>query len=283
MRSRRLIIASLLSGLWVWTACNSDDDVVFRQGENIESKPSADLLPKIKSLTGEQVSSVAKVTYNLTVESNSGAKVCRGEVTLEILSDFSLSFPKSFVDCVSMRLNLAAILGAQMDEGAAGAAGMGKMKHDGKVLSIEKIGGATFNPPRPMLLGPIVQKEGKYRGFQKTSEHSLKATDAEGKPISGKGSFTINVINDQTTYKYKDISFDRVMHWEMTSNFDTSAKYGLTFKKWTWYWNTNPIMIPGIEIVGSLADFMTGASAEQAAQLTGDMKIKLYVKEYEMK
>lgn len=280
MKQRWIFILYIASGLWAWTACNSDDDAVFRQGNNIESKPSADLLPDLKQLTGSSETSVAMVKYNLTIESNSGAKVCKGEVTLEIMSDFTLNFPESYVDCVSMRLNLAAILGMQTEGG--GTAGMGKMTHDGKVLAIETIGGATFDPPRPMLLGPIVQQEGKYRGFQRTQKHKLKATDDEGKPVTGHGTFTINVINDKTTYKYKDISFENVIHWEMTSDFDTSAKYGLTFKKWTWYWNTNPIMIPGLEIVGSMKDFMTGASAEQASELTGDMKIKLYVKEYKM-
>jgi hypothetical protein len=274
----------------VQPGCNSDDEAVFSQGDNLEGKPKATLLGELEGAIGtngdgspKEPEVVASVRYKAKITSNSGASICSGEIGIDILSDFNMKFPNAFLDCVSLRIDLGGILGAQQAAAGSQATGQGKISHDGQVLAMESIANATFAPPRPLLVGPIVQQEDKYKGFKRTSEHTMTYTNDAGESAEATGSFDIKVINHQTTFKYEGNEFDKVMHWEMTSNFDAPAKHGLTFKKWTWFWNTRPIMIPGFVIEGSLGDFIEGDSAEMAEALTGVLKIELYVKEYDMK
>jgi hypothetical protein len=268
--------------------CNSEDEAVFSQGDNLEGKPKATLLGELEGLgangdgTPKDPEVVASVRYKAKITSNSGASICNGEIGIEILSDFNMKFPNAFLDCVSLRIDLGGVLGAQQAS-AGSQTGKGKISHDGQVLAMETIANATFDPPRPLVVGPIVQQEDKYKGFKRTSEHTMTYTNDAGEKAEARGSFDIKVINHQTTFKYDGNEFDKVMHWEMSSNFDVPAKHGLTFKKWTWFWNTRPIMIPGFVIEGSLGDFIQGDSAEMAEALTGILKIELYVKEYDMK
>lgn len=288
MKIRFFSLGTLLFGMPLWFGCHGNDDAVFSQSGNLEVKPDARLLDDLNQLSqGDQkdaASVAADVTYNLKVLSKSETELCNGTVQLQIMSDFKLKFPQAIVNCLSLSIDLAGILGAR-----AGAnrdpGSIGKMKHDGQVLSLEKVAGATFDPPRPMLLGPIVQDDEKYTNFEpRHTEHTLSATGQDGAPIEGKGSFDVKVIKYPTTYKHGDkISFDKVLHWEITSSFDSPAQYGLTFSKWTWYWNTRPIMIPGIIIEGSLKDFIDTPTVEMAAALTGELKFQLLVQDYNIK
>ena len=270
------------------TACNSEEDAVFKKSGNLETKPDASLLEELSPLNPDdddaEPTVAADVTYRIKVESASETELCNGRVTLQVLSNFKMKFPEAVVNCISLRINLAGILGAQTDSNS-GSASTGKLKHDGEVLSIEKIAGATFSPPRPVLLGPVVQDEEKYKNFApRKTKHTLSAVAPDGSSVEGEGTFGLQVIKYPTTYKDGDtIFFDKVMHWEMTSQFDTPARYGLTFAKWTWYWNTRPIMIPGLVIEGSIKDFIESSTVETAAALTGDLKFKLEVEKYDIK
>jgi hypothetical protein len=242
---------------WLAAGCEDNDDKVFKNGGNAETKPAATLANVLAaaSNTTDPVTVAASVDYEIRVTSNSGASLCQGDVQLQIQSDFSLKFPAASIQCVSLTIDLATALGGAGGLKQAGQSDPG-VTSDGMVLSIGSIAGATFNPPRPFLLGPIVQDTSKYRGF--TRAVNTHVTGQDGK--SGDGTLTVNVLDVDTTYtnKYLGQTFDKVLHWTMSSSgFDgVPATDGLLFKKWEWYYNTRPIMIPKIEIVGSLGDLI---------------------------
>lgn len=284
-RQTIFLIPALVAG-----GCNSSDETVFKKGGNNEVKPSRPLLDGAEGLAGSDATADAKtaatVTYLMKVTSESGAAVCEGEATVKIMTNFALSFPKAEIDCLSLKVDLAKAL----DNGGVGIAGDSKdagenIVHDGKVFSLKKLANADFEPARPMLLGPIVQDPTKFKNFKKTTNHTLTGKNIQtGNSISGSGSFTIEVLDHQTTYKNKFIEdeFKNVLHWRMTSSGfkDIPAQTGLVFKRWEWVWNTRPIMIPKISITGRLSDFIKGEGAGNTDALVGELQIDLIVKDY---
>lgn len=284
---RILPLMSLISALAF--GCSPQDEKVFKGAGNSETKPVATSLQDIVGVGADQVADAkeaATVTYVIKVTGNSGASLCAGEATIVIMTDFSMTFPTASIQCVSLTIDLAGILGANAGA-TAGAAGEddGNLIHDGKVLSIRTIANATFDPPRPFLLGPIVQDAGKYKNFKRTTRHTLTGTDSTGAPVSGSGSFTVEVLEEQAEYKndYLKMPFTNVLHWTMsTSGFnDIPATTGLIFEKWEWSWNTRPIMIPGITIEGRLGDFIKSTDSGAQDALLGRVQIKLLVKDYD--
>jgi hypothetical protein len=280
------LLAVLLAAL---AACNPNDDKVFKEGGNGESKPASTLVapPLGQDATSETPATLAAtVTYQVRIDSP-GAQLCKGEATIQVYSDFTLKFPDATLQCASMTLDLAAMLGSAPMGGGAGAKDPGNLTHDGLVLSVKNLGRTTFTPNRPFLLGPIVQDASKYKGFKRTTQHSLSGQDAKsGAPISGNGTFTVNVIDNKAEYSNEKVGkFDNVIHWEMTTTgFDgVAAANGLIFEKWEWFWNTDPIMVPKIVIVGQISDFAVGPAGGTGDQFIGTLTVNLVAKDYEIK
>ncbi len=257
-----------------------DDEKVFKGSGSNENKPTASLLPEgagIQGLgaTGEAPTEAAHVTFDLSVFGHSGARLCEGEVKLVIMSDFTMQFPDSKAQCVSMTVDLSKALGGQ--ETAKQEAG--NVTSEDGILNFKKIAGGEFNPPRPFLLGPVIQNSAKYKDFKHHSEHDV--TSANG---SGHGTFDIEVLDVDTTYnnKYLKKPFEKVLHWKMkAAGFEGAKKSeGLIFNEMEWVWNTNPIMIPKLTIRGELADLIQ-TQGGGADDLVGEIKIDLTVKEYD--
>jgi len=285
-------LISTLLFILLSSGCNTDDEKVFKNKGNSEKKPLQTLLSGAEGLKGfdatAEVKTAATVTYLMKVTSESGVALCNGEATVKIMTNFSMNFPNAEVACLSLKVNLGKVL----DTGGAAIGGDDKdaasnITHDGKVLSLKTLAGTNFDPPRPMLLGPIVQDANIYKDFKQTTQHSLSGKDLEtGANISGSGSFKITVLDHKTTYKnnFLDEEFKSILHWEITTTGfkGVPAKAGLVFDRMEWLWNTRPIMIPKISITGRLSDFISGEAGVNADMLLGTLKIDLQVKEYKI-
>lgn len=256
-----------------------DDEKVFKGDGGNESKPLASLLPEGAGVNGlgatnQAPTEAAHVTFDLNVESKTKTALCQGEVKLVIMSDFTMQFPASKVHCGSMTIDLGTALGG----GAGGEKEEGNISSTNGVLNFKKIAGAEFDPPRPFLIGPVVQNPDKYKGFTQHTDH--QATASSG---SGSGSFDIKVEDVQTTLDNKFIKgdFKNVMYWTIAADgFDGIKKKseGLIFRKIEWFWNTNPIMIPRVVIYGELGDLIE--AEDTTNQIVGELKIALDAKEY---
>jgi hypothetical protein len=255
-----------------------DDEKVFKGSGSNETKPATTLLQGGEGAidsSSKAATPSAHVTFDLAVYGNSGAKLCDGEVKIVIMSDFTMDFPNSKAQCVSMTVDLSKAMGG----GAAQGKKDGNIAFEDGMLLFKEIAGGTFDPPRPFLLGPIVQDSSQYKNFKKTTTHTV--TTASG--TSGSGSFEIEVLDVDTTYKnkYLDKPFNKILHWKIrSSGFEGVKKSeGLLFKEMEWAWNTNPIMIPKVTIRGELADLIE--SDGSGADLVGEIKIDLSVREYD--
>jgi hypothetical protein len=106
-----------------------------------------------------------------------------------------------------------------------------------------------------------------------------------GPALTAPGTFVTTVIdvNQAYTNKYLKQGFDKVMYWTLeTQGFQgIPAKYGLLFKRWQWYWNTRPIMIPKIIItIEGLNAFIESKSGDSLSEIVGE--VTLTVKDYHL-
>jgi len=292
----KALAAKFLLLALAFAGCNSADEGVFKNNDGVESKPATTLLSGTEGMQGgldalgETPVQAASVTYLLTVTGNNqDAELCHGDAQLTIMSDFSLKIPTAKIQCMAYTVDLAGLLasngGLSGLSGGSGQDASGNLSDDGMVLSVKNIAGGEFTPPRPLLLGPIIQDSSKFAGFHRTSNHTLVAQDETGKTMTANGSFAIQVLDVDTTYENKWVgkAFDKVLRWQMTTSGFTGipARYGLIFQSWEWLWNVRPIMIPKIEIKGHLSDFVsTGDTSGTTDALLGVMTIDLIVKEY---
>ena len=227
---------------------------------------------------------IATATYFLDIETASGAKPCAGELNLDIMEDFTIGMKDSKAVCGSLTLDLEKLLGAQL-QGSAGVT-LSALSSDGQILGLAEIAGAKFAPPRPFIVGPIVQDLSKFVGLKRTTATTVTVAKPDsGPPLSAAGSFVTTVLGVDQAYSNKFLKkgFDKVMHWTLETQGFTGvpAKYGLLFKKWEWYWNIRPIMVPKIIItLDGLNGFIDSKSVDSLAELVGEITVTLTVKDY---
>ena len=151
------------------------------------------------------------------------------------------------------------------------------------MLYLKRLAKADFNPPRPFLLGPVITDLDKYKDFHKETE-TTATVDSE----SYKGKFIVDVHEIGTSYQSPanpDMKFNDVIKWETRAEgFDGMNKLrGLSFSKFEWHWNTNPIMIPRIYFELMASDVLSDDQQSIASisdSLLGKIKVDLNVISY---
>lgn len=285
----------ILPLLWAYACTNAADSSVFSTGGGRQVKPvsTQDALMKANKLDAGfgAPTKVANANYIITVTSNSGDRICTGDATINVMSNFTMRFPEAVVECLNLKIDIASMIGA----GFTGSkSGLANFSSDGAMLSAAALGNAKFTPPRPFLLGPVIQDVNVYNGFSRSVATVVDVVDAKTKEHkTANGEFDVEVIPDQTTGEVLTSyanqlspknSFDKVLHWSVSaSGFDgVAAKDGLIFKRMEWFWNVQPVMIPKLVIYGELTDFIGNSNGgSSVSPLLGDIKIEVTVKDYD--
>jgi hypothetical protein len=302
MIMRKLVTIQLLTLATAFVACDSSDEAVFKDDGNFEEKPKSIFSgpggeAALEEAEEEEVVKAADLTYRIFITTASEAELCAGKIELELMSNFSMKFPTAVVKCSSMTIDLGTLLSSGIGGGGEGAAsgfggGDGKalpIVHEDGILKFKEIANTTFDPPRPFLLGPIINDSSKYKDFEYSVQSS--ATTKSGK--SGNGTFNVKVLDHKTTYtneymeKKGHDKFKNILHWTLKTNgFDGfKAADGVIVEKFEWKWNTKPLMIPEITIEGEMGDLMQmgepGAPDDGLANdFVGLVTIKLMVEDY---
>ncbi len=284
-------------------ACDDSDEKVFKSPGNTESKPAATLLEQLKNSGGNGLSGqaeaptpVASVTYLMNIETAAGVGVCNGDFSGQILSNFSFKLPQAEIQCLGLTVDIAALLngggagglggGAAPAASGSGAANpLAAIEHDGYVLKLKSFLGASFEPARPVLLGPIVQNPEKYKGYDKVFETTLSG-DAGGEHIQKAGKFHVVVLDHHASYSNAGIvgkdKLESIIHWKMTAEgFDgVPANLGGAIDSLEFKWNTRPIMIPYIQIKGKLLQGFLKGDAASLGKAVGELVITVVVKDF---
>ena len=276
--------------------CTSGADLsVFSSSGARQVKPKATQVSLIKfnrlDSGLEEPNKVANADYMVTVTSNSGDRICTGEATINVMSNFTMRFPEAVVECLTLKIDIANMIGASF---TGSKSSLANFTSDGEMLSAAVLGNAKFTPPRPFLIGPVIQDASIYTGFSRSVATVVDVVDPKTNDIkTARGQFAVDVIPDQTTGEVltsysnqlsSKNSFDKVLHWSVSATgFEgIAAKDGLIFKRMEWYWNIQPVMIPKLVIYGDLTNFIgekNGGSS--VSQLVGDIKIEVTVKDYD--
>ena len=282
----KALMTSILCGGLSWS-CYSADEALVRGAGNLQKKGPTLGAEDSKGIaaTGGKAKKIASATYFVEIETQSGAKPCEGVVNLDILENFGMALPDSKVTCASLTIDLGKMLAAQLENGPG--IDIKSFSSDGKLFSTSNIMGAKFDPPRPMLVGPLVQDVSQFANFSRRVESTVTVAKPEsGGPLNGTGAFTAKVLEIGGKYNNKFLKqpFDNVMHWTLeTEGFaGIPAKYGLLFKKWEWYWNIRPIMVPKIIItLDDVGGMIESKASEGLSDLVGEVKVIVTVKDYD--
>lgn len=193
--------------------------------------------------------------YRVSVNSlKAGYKnMCSGVVSVHVYSNFNFK-PEGMIQC-DMGMNIdAAMLAKDFD--------IPKEKLDPKAFAqagyivrkpnpVQGQPGPRFNPPRPSLIGPIVQNAETFKGFNYTEQSLVGGTTFAGQPIQDVGVFQVEVYEVGGTYtssENPELVYNNVINWHMAATGFTGAHRSDTgvFDDQEFWFNTNPIAIPKI-------------------------------------
>ncbi len=190
-----LLVSAFL--LPVFQGCrNAADDEVFMDPEARNAramKPSGDR-ESIRKLVA-----IAMASYRVKVNGTGPANMefCSGGLDLKMMSDLSFGDASGAVVCMNRPMDMGRMLA-----GLTGStAGKPEVEADGTILRVKKMGGVSFNPPRPLLVGPIVQNTASFAGLDQTTNHVATWTDpATGKVVTSNGTTRVRVLGIKESY-----------------------------------------------------------------------------------
>lgn len=200
----------------------------------------------------------------------SAGSLCVGRLFLHIKEDFAIEFPDSKIKCPLIgELDLEKILSGLNDDADREKAAAA----EDKMLRLKKLGPMEFNPPRPLLVGPIIQDPTLYRNLTETKTYSVRYTDkdAGGAVTEDSGSITVNVLDVGATFEPMFNSmptFDSMVRFEMlASGFEKVPRTkGFLFDRVEFTINSRPLNIIGIKMQSKAADLMSAAPKPPGAK-----------------
>lgn len=279
------VILVLVVGLQTsLSACSSGEDKVFESGST-EQKPISSQMVTKSGLEANQAKSVGTFHYLVTITARSGITF-KGQVDIDIMSDFSLVASEAYVQLGSQKLDISALIG-RLSTGILNKESTGNISQKDGILYIRELGGVEFDPPRPFLLGPIIRNPDRYKGLRQTTKHTVTGKTGDAS-LSGSGKFTIEVLETKGTFTPSSTSsikpFKNILHWQMlSSGFENiSAINGFLYKKVEWWYSTSPTMVPKISILGSFGDLVSKGKTSASQDLVGDMTISIEVTDYKL-
>jgi hypothetical protein len=204
-------------------------------------------------------------------------KRATGEVTLETMSDFSMKFISGQIIAnlailpgqsgLQIPIDITKVLGQFSPESTqCDPQGNLSTDADGRILMTKRLGNIQFQPPRPLLLGPVIQDPSDFDGLQRVypNIHYSSVSNSTGSRVDGHAGLVVKVINTRlplkVQYEQKPIE---VLHWEMTLDPNTPGSTqnmeALLPKRLAFYWRTRPIQIPRMVIETSLGALVGGS------------------------
>lgn len=275
-----LMVLSLATG-----SCRNRDDEVFMD-PRVDATRARNLMEESRPGTRLLVP-IARTSYRVRVFGQGGAEICSGAVDLELMSNLGFGPANGAMVCLNQKIDLGRML--------AGVSGTPEeddteMVADGTMVRVRRFGGVTFNPPRPLVVGPIVQDPAQFTGLNQASQHvATWKNPANGQVVNATGTTSVRVLGVNQTFSSPTLqrSFDRILHWEMVSTgYDGIPKSdAFIFDRIEMLWNSRPLAVPRIVIEGNVRNFISGDSRqaiEILAQLfIGRVKIVLEATRFE--
>lgn len=226
---------------------------------------------------------------------NTCTPMATGDLTMEIMSNFSIRFIKGtfeiqkiFTDPLPapIRIDLTQMLAQFSPEATSMTDNLGT-DAEGRIITTRRIGTVMFDPPRPLLLGPIIQNPEDFAGLNRSYPVSFYSTpEAPGTPVSGSTTINLKVINPREIYQPRHASYEtapfETLHWEMTMQQGLGSApqnmQALLLDRVAFHWRPRPIQIPRLVIETGLAGLIGnqgGGILATIGNLLNGIKVRL--------
>lgn len=275
---------------------------------SVESKPQPASLDAVGA--GAEAKTLARLSYDFELFSDSGSSICEGIFSARLQSDFELALDDSNAQCAFFNIdisrflspiNFGKFLSDSEDASDLSLSDKIKLNHDGTLLRLEGVGEELrFDPPRPLMFGPFIQDQDALISFSRSWNTTVTINDEDFQG-SGQGIFEAKVISVNSPYDDPRFSskFKNTIHWQITANgFETILdRYGLLIPHFELWYNSNPIMIPKIraiidskslveefasEIGGGTGSGFISSVIERLGGLIGDVTIEMRIRDYNL-
>ena len=129
-----------------------------------------------------------------------------------------------------------------------GAISLDSFSSDGTVLYASDLFGTKFEPPRPLLIGPLLIDPVKYQGLEKVIPGTATKN---GRVASGTHKVTVLETGGSYINDYQNVSFDNIIHWKIEHEGFKELAVVETFlpKKVEVKVNTQPLMLPELRLL----------------------------------
>jgi hypothetical protein len=269
------IIVSVFTAM-LFIACSGGD--AFKGGTAERKPPRLTAGAAAVDSAAESSKPILAVDYDVSVDTDKPMNLCKGTANVVLGSDLKFK-PTGKIKCILVgEKDLSELF---KDEGAEEAFDPSKFAEAGKITrKANTSAGARFTPPRPNLIGPLIQDVEVYKNYRFVEESVVEVNDPQSGPISDKGAFFIKVLEAGVpfTAPVGGQKYDNVIHWEIsTSGFVNAGKIGV-FEKTEYWQNARPIAIPQIKMYTKLSQLFAGGMSAIGDAFLGKVIITISVK-----
>ncbi len=229
-------------------------------------KPKQDASTTTDDPKTEKPGLALKNVYEMVIMGTDGKRLCEGEIELNMLTNANIEVGDASLKCLGYSVPVKQFIPDMNNEEMAGSVEVsGGSGETDKVLRMPSMGVYKFNPPRPMLVGPIIQDTSSLQGYSEERDYIVTGTK-DGKAVEMGGKIKLFVLSIDQTYQPSDMKepLDQVIKWEMDAEGFSKAVPAetLCFERYEMWWNTRPIALARLIIENSASGFMAAEESK---------------------
>jgi hypothetical protein len=267
-----IVFGRLISG------CDGGD--AFTTGGN-EFKP-----PRQTGATDNTLNASSKpilaADYNVSVDAGNGQNLCKGVANVVLGGDLKFK-PTGTLTCILVgQKNIAELFKDTEEEDPVDVT---KYPQAGRFTrkANPKPGaqGAAFDPPRPSLLGPLIQRPDEFKDYRYVEQSRVTVVSPQG-TVQDQGAFLIQVLNVGTSFTPEGSgkTYDQIIHWEISASGFANIQKGSVgvFERSEYWQNVRPISIPQIKFYTKLSQLFSGGMSAIGDAFLGPVTITISLK-----
>ncbi len=225
---------------------------------------------------------IANTKYDMTIYTGYGTAsqnaLCKGEVSMLIRSQFGGLAPQGVIDCTLIgQLDLGKMMPAEEELEELTPAMLKSYKGYGQIARLPNPRSRkyTFQPPLPIIIGPLIQDAGTFADFKFAESSSVIFSDPNASVKSAAGEIRYEVLEHHTNFPMtnRKYTFENVIHYKRTvTGFDGVPDRGqlMLYEEMQFWYNTQPVAIPQIVITASPSQ-VAGLSIDPIIATIGDL------------
>jgi hypothetical protein len=275
-------ISSILPALTCFNmmaSCTSGE--VFKTGNN-ETKPPRQQGAADSSGLEAASKPILAADYNVSVDASNGQNLCKGVANVILGGDLKFK-PTGTLKCIMVGdKKIEELFKDTTQEDELDPA---KYPEAGRVTRkpnpLPGTPGATFDPPRPSLLGPLIQRPDEFEGYRYVEQSRLTLINEAG-TVQDQGAFLIQVKDVGSSFSPEGSgkTYDQIIHWEISASGFSNVQKGAigVFDRSEYWQNVRPISIPQIKFYTKLSQLFSGGMSQLGDAFLGPVTISITLK-----